>query len=115
MVKKARIHVPYLRLSRDKRGFHAAWSRVEADKNEKVHFAKRSGISIVKLSSNLRDNHGLSPATFKESVRPAFAGRIDGTELVVDYVYSQTTDSFIPAKDIQTSIYMVTRHDVDVV
>lgn len=52
---------------------------------------------------------------FEESIRPAFAEAIDGTKLVVDYVYSRTTDSFIPARDIQTSIYMVTRHDVDVV
>lgn len=28
------------------------------------------------------------------------------------YIANWATDSFIPAKDIQTSIYMVTRHDV---
>lgn len=47
------------------------------------HFAKGSGTSIVRLSSNLRDNRR---ATLEESIRPAFAGWIDGTELVVDYV-----------------------------
>lgn len=50
----------------------------------------------------------VSPTCFRRT-------RIDGTELVVaTYIANRATDSFIPAKDIQTSIYMVTRHDVDV-
>jgi len=40
------------------------------------------GVSVAKLSPNLRDNPGYS-ATSKESIRPAFTGRIDGTELAI--------------------------------
>lgn len=63
-VEKVGIYVPYLRSSTMSvlRETNEALtrSRAEAGKNEKVHFAKRSGTSIVRLSSNLRDNRGLS-------------------------------------------------------
>jgi len=40
------------------------------------------GVSVAELSSNLRDNPGYS-VTSEESIRPAFTGRIDGTELAI--------------------------------